>query len=338
MEEKQNERLDFVGIGDITTDAFIKIEEVEVTHNSEGEAEKISFRLGDKMPYEKVEVVHAVGNSVNAAVSAKRLGLKSSILTYVGENDNGEDCLRALEEEGMDMSLITRDPGKQTNYHYVLWYKDERTILVNHTEYNYSLDNFKKLLPPKWIYLSSLAKNSVPFQHEIADYVKGHPETKLAFQPGTFQIKLGTETFGDLYQLSEVFFCNKEESQQILGTEENDEKELLKKMRDLGPKIVVITDGTKGAYAFDGKEMWYMPMYPDPAPPQDRTGAGDSFASTFTSALALGKNTPEALEWGPVNSMNVVQHVGAQKGLLSREEIERLLRERPDVYKLEKIN
>ncbi len=338
MEEKQNDRLDFVGIGDITTDAFIKIKEVEVDHNPEGEPQKISFRLGDKVPYEKVEVVHAVGNSVNAAVSAKRLGLKSSILTYVGENDNGEDCLSALEKEGMDMSLVVKDPGKQTNYHYVLWYEDERTILVNHTEYKYSLDNFKKLSPPKWIYLSSLAKNSVPFQHEIADYVKEHPETKLAFQPGTFQIKLGTDTLSDLYQLSEVFFCNKEESQQILNTEENDEKKLLQSMHALGPKIAVITDGTKGAYTFDGEEMWYMPMYPDPAPPQDRTGAGDSFASTFTAALALGKTTSEALEWGPVNSMNVVQHVGAQKGLLPREEIERFLRERPESYKLEKIN
>ncbi len=338
MEEKQNGRLDFVGIGDVTTDAFIKIKEVEVGQDSEGMAHKISFRLGDKVPYEKVEVVHAVGNSVNAAVSAKRLGLRSSILAYIGEDENGEDCFRALEQEGMDTSLIVKNPDKQTNYHYVLWYEDERTILVNHTEYDYSLEHFKKLAPPRWIYLSSLAKNSLAFQHEIADYVRIHPETKLAFQPGTFQIKLGAKALSDLYQLSEVFFCNKEESQQILSTEESDEKKLLQSMHALGPKIAVITDGTNGAFTFDGEEMWYMPMYPDPAPPQDRTGAGDSFASTFTVALALGKTTSEALEWGPVNSMNVVQHVGAQKGLLSREEIERFLRERPEVYKLEKIN
>ena len=73
-------------------------------------------------------------------------------------------------------------------------------------------------------------------------------------------------------------------------------------------------------------------MYPDPAPPVDRTGAGDSFSSTFTAAIALGKTPAEALAWGPVNSMNVVQHIGAQAGLLSRAELERLLEQRPAEY------
>ena len=67
------------------------------------------------------------------------------------------------------------------------------------------------------------------------------------------------------------------------------------------------------------------------------TGAGDSFASTFTSALALGKSIPEALMWGPVNSMSVVQYIGAQEGLLSRSQLEKFLREAPDNYKPRQI-
>ena len=48
---------------------------------------------------------------------------------------------------------------------------------------------------------------------EIAEYLKSHPNTKLAFQPGTFQMKLGTEVLGDIYARTEIFFCNVEEAQ-----------------------------------------------------------------------------------------------------------------------------
>ncbi len=100
----------------------------------------------------------------------------------------------------------------------------------------------------------------------------------------------------------------------------------------------VITDGPEGAYVVDNEDQaWHMPMYPDPAPPVDRTGAGDSFSSTFTAAIALGKTPAEALSWGPINSMSVVQHIGAQKGLLKREELERHLSKAPPEYQSKKI-
>jgi sugar/nucleoside kinase (ribokinase family) len=80
-----------------------------------------------------------------------------------------------------------------------------------------------------------------------------------------------------------------------------------------------------------------MPMYPDPKPPVDRTGAGDSFSSTFTSAIILGHNVPTALSWGPINSMSVVQYIGAQAGLLSRDKIEEYLKQAPDFYVPKKV-
>lgn len=75
-----------------------------------------------------------------------------------------------------------------------------------------------------------------------------------------------------------------------------------------------------------------MPPYPDPKPPVSRTGAGDACSSTITVALALGLPIETALQWGPINSMNVVQHVGAQTGLLTRAELEQLLATRPADY------
>ena len=96
----------------------------------------------------------------------------------------------------------------------------------------------------------------------------------------------------------------------------------------------MITDGPNGAYAYYHGEAWFMPPYPDSKPPLSRTGAGDAFASTFTAALALGKTVPEALTWAPVNSMSVVQQIGAQRGLLTRPQLEDYLAKAPPEYKL----
>ncbi len=334
-QEKSEEKLDFVGLGDITTDAFIELKDANVSCEVDHENCKLCVRFGDKVPYESVKVVKAVGNSPNASVSAYRLGLNSALATNIGDDTFGDEDLETLKKEGISTKYVVVHKGKKTNYHYVLRYDAERTILVKHHEYDYALPEFET--PPRWLYLSSLGENSIPFHHEIAEYIKKTPGTKLAFQPGTFQIKLGFETLRDIYETSELFFCNAEEARRILNTSENDIPILLKQMHEKGPNIVIITDGPRGAYTYDGNEMWHMPMYPDPAPPVDRTGAGDSFSSTFTSALALGKTVPEALSWGPINSMSVVQYIGAQEGLLSREQLEQHLENAPENYKPNKI-
>lgn len=331
-------KYDFVAVGDIAIDAFIDLskDDATVTCDTEGRACMLSMNFGDKIPYTDVTVVNAVGNSPNAAVSAHRLGLKSALYANIGHDRNGKDCLDALRAEGISTDYVIQHEGKKSNYHYVLRYGAERTILIKHEEYPYKLPAFSE--PPRYIYFSSVGENSLAFHHEIAAYVQANPESKLVFQPGTFQIKLGVEALKDLYEVTELFFCNKEEAMKILNTTSTDFKELLVGLRNIGPKIPVISDGPHGAYALDlNGDAWYMPIYPDPAPPVDRTGAGDSFASTFTAALALGLDVQTALAWGPINSMSVVQFIGAQAGLLTRKYIEEYLAHAPADYVARKL-
>ena len=329
-----NEEFDFVAIGDIVTDAFIRIKQASVYYDDTDHEEKLCLTNGSKIPYESVTVAPAVGNSPNASVSATRLGLKTALVTNMGDDARGVEMLDKLEKNEVNTTFVKVHEGHTSNYHYVLWHKAERTILIKHEDYDYKLPDIGT---PKWIYFSSVGENSMDYHREIAQYMEDHPSTKLAFQPGTFQIKLGYEKLNFLYSMVELFFCNVEEAQLILKTEDRNIPELCRNISKLGPKIVVITDGPKGAYAFDGDDVWFMPIYPDPAPPFERTGAGDSFSSTFTAALALGKTVAEALQWGPINSMSVVQKIGAQAGLLTREELEQHLAERPADYEPEKV-
>ena len=331
------EQLDFVGIGDTVVDAFIRLKEdqAHTTCRVDTSTCELCMPFGAKVPYDFVKVVAAVGNSANACVSASRLGLNSALITNLGNDDDGAKCLASLKNDSVWTQYIKQYDGIKTNYHYVLWYDSERTILIRHEDFPYTLPLGE--VGPRWLYLSSLNEKSLAFHHEIAAYLTAHPETKLSFQPGGFQIKLGVEALKDLYAHTEVFFCNVEEARLILKTNEPEPKNLVKMIATLGPKIVVITDGPKGAYVYDGADSWFMPIYPDPVPPYERTGAGDSFASAFISALALGKTPAEAITWAPINSMSVVQKVGAQEGLLSREALEKYLAEAPEDYKAVKL-
>jgi len=329
---------DFVAIGDIVVDAFIElnIDQADVSKDMDTGRKTLHMPFGSKLPYNDVTVVNAVGNSPNAAVSAHRLGLQSALVTNLGNDRYGTDCLEALRDEGVHTDYVKVHEDKGTNYHFVLRYGPERTILIKHETYPYFIPQFA--VPPRYIYLSSIGEHGVDFHFEIADYIKANPETKLVFQPGTFQIKLGPEKLKALYEVTEIFFCNKEEAQEILGTDEQDVPTLIREFKKLGPNMPVITDGPGGAYAVDEDDQaWHMPMYPDPAPPVDRTGAGDSFSSTFTTAIAMGKTPAEALSWGPVNSMSVVQKIGAQAGLLSQDELQHFLGEAPEDYVAKKL-
>ncbi len=336
-------KIDFLAIGDIVIDAFIKIKDAHVHCKVDTEACELCLSFGDKVPYESLHVIPAVGNSPNAAVAASRLGLSTALMTNIGGDQNGKDCLAVLEKEKIDTTFVKIDSDKITNYHYVLWYDIDRTILIKHQNYERHWIDTKEaseVSKPAWIYLSSLGEDSLPFHTEISDYLKRHKDIKLAFQPGTFQIKFGVENLKEIYARTEVFFCNLQEAQKILKMEDKNEDVLVlsKGIANLGPKMVVISDGPKGAYLYMNGELWHNPIYPDIAPPVERTGAGDAFSSTFTAALALGKTPLEAFSWGPINAMSVVQKIGAQEGLLNHEKLEEYLKVAPSDYKVNKMN
>lgn len=320
---------DFVAIGDTVMDVFIKLSVGHVQESAVGS--ELCLPYGTKIPYEEAIQVPAVGNSANAAVSASRLGLSSALISFLGSDEHGDECLARLKEENVGTDFITQEVGKPTNYHYVLWQGDDRTILIKHSAFMEKLPD--ALISPKWIYLSSLGANTEVFHNEITEYIKSHPEVKLAFQPGTFQLKIH-DALIELYKHVEVFCVNKEEAQELLKTDEHEIKKLLDGLEALGPKTVIITDGHAGAYMKYDNTYFNMPIFPDAKPPFERTGAGDAFFSTFVAYLAKGYDAPYAIRRAPVNSMNVVQHIGAQEGLLKDSEIEDYLKKAPENYKL----
>ena len=317
----------FMAIGDTVIEPFIRLNEGHIEETAKGPL--LCLPYGSKVPYDSQTLIAGVGNSANAAVAASRLGLDTALLTWIGDDENGQLCKKSLLDNGVADTFIQIEKDAKTNHHFVLWYGDDRTILVKHESYTYALPDIGT---PAWLYISSLAAHTENFHIELVEYAKKHPEVKIAFQPGTFQLKMGKEL--ELYKETDVLCVNKEEAQLLLDTNEHDSKKLLDGLGQLGPSTIIITDGHAGSYMKYDNTYFIMPIYPDIAPPLERTGAGDAFFSTFVAYLAKGYDAAYAIKRAPINSMNVVQHIGAQEGLLKENVIEEYLAKAPESYTL----
>jgi sugar/nucleoside kinase (ribokinase family) len=325
-------KYDLVCVGDCVVDTFIELQEATVRCDRNREHCILSMAFGDKIPYKSFMVMPGVGNPGNVAVGSARLGLRTAFLTAIGNDYSGHEIMKSYRREGIVTDYVKVNKNIPTNQHFVLTYGAERTILVKHNEYVYDRP---AILDKKtdWIYFSSLGPHSLPFHTELAHYMKRHSEIRMGFNPNTFQLRFGIEKMKEIYRHTYVLFVNREEAEMVLKEKSGtDIRALFDGLHALGPKIVLITDGPKGAYASNGTSRYFMPPYPDPRPPISRTGAGDAFSTGFMGALIYGLPVHEALRWAPIESMHVVQFFGAQTGLLSKRALQALLKKAPKSY------
>lgn len=311
---------DIITIGDGTIDNFFLIndEEAKLQCGLKKEHCQLCFNYAEKIPISQAE--HSVGgDAANVAVGSSRLGLKTAIITVLGDDLNGAVIKQDLEENHVDTSLIKILPNKESRYSVVLVYQGERTILSTAFNVRHSLP---KLPLTNWIYYSSLSGNYESLQDNLIKFIKKNPNTRLAMNPGTRQIENKKMLMKILPHVN-VLFLNKEEAQNISQNSAGNISEMIKYFHKLGIKIVTITDGQNGSYASDNKNLHFLP--PAPAKPLDKTGAGDAYASGFLSALHHKKDIREAMLWGTANAGSVIQKIGAQKGLLSKNNLKKIL-------------
>ena len=303
-------------VGDTATDVFIRLSDAHIRTWNDHEGHWLDLPYGGKVSFDYAHTVEAGGNAANAAVGLARLGVRTALASHVGNDPTGHAMQAALHREGVDTHLMRLDPAHPSNRSFVLWYHQDRTILVHHESYDYHWTRLSPREVPAWVYLSSVGSEATDYYNQLLKWLDEESAVRLVFQPGTIQISRGVETLRGIYRRTEILICNREEAVEIGGADHGDLAAILDSLYVLGPQLVVVTDGPDGAYAFDGSRRLRVSSYPDPSPPTERTGAGDAFSSTFVAALVKGHSVEEALEWAPVNAMRVVQDVGAQAGLL----------------------
>jgi len=312
-------KLDLISIGDASMDVFMTPTESETLCELDSKKCLIAFSYGDKIPVKDL-VFSTGGNAANNAVGVTRLGLKTAIVLTLGDDSIGKLIIEKLKSEGVGMDYVVRQPGTVSNYSTVINYSGERTIFVYHAPRTY---DFPREIPaPSWVYLTSMGESYLPFYQKVVEWLEANPDTRLAFNPGSYQIRAKREDLDIVLKRTHVIFVNREEAGKLSGadTSVGKEKELLKALSSLGPKVSIITDGGNGSFVYDGSKFLKSGILP--VDPFQRTGAGDAFGSGCLSAIIKGKPLEEALVWGTVNSASVIGYQGPQKGLLKESLIE----------------
>ena len=315
----QTSKYDLISIGDASLDVFIVPSETESLCQLDDRDSLICFSYGDKVPVKEMEFSIG-GNAANNAVGVSRLGVDCAVVLTLGDDDIAEQIVGRLDKEGVDTTYVVRQPSTGSNYSTIINYSGERTILTYKVPRSYEFPTNLPIAP--WVYLTSMGDSFRPFYNHLTNWLKQNPQVKLAFNPGSRQLRAGIETLKEVISLTTTIFVNREEAEKLtgLGPSRGKEKELLTALTKLGVKKPIVTDGANGSFVYDGSQFFKAGILPIDA--HERTGAGDAFGAGCLAALVKGKSFDEALIWGTVNSTSVIGYTGSQKGLLKEAEME----------------
>lgn len=282
---------DLVAIGSITKDIFVVSDRGKIFKTPADKLAPawIGFELGEKICAEEIKE-SAGGVATNLSIGTKKIGLKSF----------------PFGPAKAATSIIVID--KKTG---------ERVIFYKKSSGNIDLKKLVKV-KARWLSVSSLTGNWGREVGIILAYTKKN-NAKLIVAPSTSMIRDGYKNLKKLLAQSEIIFLNRNEAVEIAFKESkrtSSVNDLIGILRNLGSKIICLTDGRKGAYCSDGKKTHYSPI--KKVKTVDVTGAGDAFASGFLGIYLKEKNIEKSLKMGILNSANVVRYIGTTRGLLTK--------------------
>jgi len=317
---------DIITIGTATRDVFLSVKGMKTISDKKelkkmqikfGEAE--CFPLGAKLEMES-PIFTVGGVAANAAVTFARQKIKTGFFAKLGTDEFAEKIIRVLRKEGI-VSYACHEHKKGTAYSTIfLTSSGERTVLVYRgaSEDVCFSDLPLKKMKTRWVYI---APGGISYQVllKIVDYffAKG---VRIAINPSKNLLKEHKEHMKRIFSKCSVVCVNREEASYVTGVSFEKREELFRSFARMVPGISIMTDGKDGAYAHERGYVYFAKSMKEKRC-IDRTGAGDAFCSGFVSGLVHKKSILEALRIGSANATSIVEHIGAEKGVLYKNDI-----------------
>lgn len=305
---------DVITVGSATIDVFAKTRFSELIKiiDTKGETDLLAFPSGAKILVDELEFTTG-GGGTNTAVALSRLGHKVAFIGKLGTGTNSDFIHKNLKKEKIDL-LCAHGKGN-AGYSVILdTLEHDRTILAYkgiNDELKYDEVPYNKL-KTKWFYFSAMMNESFHTLERLAEFAQQN-NIKIAFNPSTYLAEKGLHHLKYLISRTELLVLNKEEACLLVG--QDTIEGLLFKLKSLGPKIVVITDGRNDLYVVN--ENYVYTAKPPFVKVVDSTGAGDAFASSFLCGILRRNDIEFAIKLGIVNAQSVVTHYGAKNILLT---------------------
>ncbi|MBQ8475674.1 carbohydrate kinase family protein [bacterium] len=339
---------DFITIGSATQDVFIQSDVASIVSVSQlaKKSEFMCFPYGAKT--EIADFSKALGGgAVNTATNLAHLGLKTSTIIKLG-NDEVNDMIKLkLAKSGVDIMNVIDSEKHLTGFSIILVsFQGDRTVLAHRGANAHVAEkeiNFDAIKKSRWMYVSPLSGDSNKVLDKIAKFCEEN-NVNLAINAGTTALKKGAKYFDKILKSAQIVIMNKEEAMLVTNIQVRPDTKtekfsncevhpdivaMLKTLRGDADTLVTITDGSRGSYCYNGKEIYICPIYP--ASVVSTLGAGDAFASTFCAAIdKFNWDIIRALKYGTINSASVCEHFGAQEGFLTFDEMDKKIESAPD--------
>lgn len=339
---------DVITIGSATMDVFVESDDANIVsvYTKNKKSEFMSYPYGAKV--EVTDFASNVGGGgVNTAVNFSHLGFNTSAIFKIGDDIYSDGVLESFKGKNVDLSNLIQDPKISTGFSIILVsFQGDRTVLAHrgaNSLIKKSDINFDAIKNSKLLYIAPLNGDSTKVLDDIVCFAKEH-DVKVCFNAGSSSLKKGFNYLKKILENAHIVVMNKEEASLATHIEVRpdtrdakysdelihpDVKEMFKKLKVRDYQVIVITDGGNGAYAYDGDNYYYCPVFDGPV--VSTLGAGDAFASTFCGALQkTNLNIGKSLMYASANSAGVVSEFGATKGLSTFEELEEKLSSKPD--------
>lgn len=285
------------------------------------EQQLLTMEHGAKIPIDEVYVNYG-GGGLNVAAGLKNFGLDVAPMVNIGDDLVGKEIFYNLKKSNIDTSLVNVERKTNTGFSIIITAKKDK----EHTIFTYKGASSSLKLPglrsfrTSWFYVSALSgKNwAIEFEKIVRQTRRN---IKIAWNPGVVQLR-DYKLMAKFLPFIEILILNKDEALELLYNLNKkvrgvSDPILLRKIQELGPRNVIITQGAKGVIAIDefGKK-YNMANKVDKRKIVDTVGAGDSFASGFMAGWIRWLSFEKALWLGLKNASQNLYKIGAQNGLL----------------------
>jgi 5-dehydro-2-deoxygluconokinase len=333
MSEGRDHTLDLVCIGRTSVDLY---------------AEQEGARLEDVQSFRK----YVGGSATNIAVGTARLGVKSAMLTRVGNEHMGRFVRKTLAENGVDVRGLRFDPENLTPYVLlavraieefprIFAYGDAADLAVEEGDVDPDFIASAKALLVTGTPLSRPGSRAASLKAIQAAREAGTSIVfDLDYRPvfwGVASHEQGGEMFVASEEVTEVYRSVLPDCDLVVGTEEEvriaggstDTHEALRSIRDLSGATVVLKVGAMGAIVFPDEipasveDGVRVPGFPVEV--FNSVGAGDAFMSGFLSGWLREKPLEECLRLGNACGAIVVSRHGCSPAMPTTEELEYFL-------------
>jgi pseudouridine kinase len=276
------------------------------------------------------------GVARNVAETLARLGAPSSLVSVVGDDENGHSLVRHLQTAGVDTTRVLMTSGYATaEYAAILNEDNELALGIADMEIldTITIDDMQRSWPAlagaSWVFADcNLPSTVLTWLRER----RAGARFRLAVD-AVSAVKV-MRLQNDLRGI-DLLFLNMQEATALVGGEDaGAPKTLAKTLLDRGAAAVVLTNGGGGLTVASGKTLASLPGLK--ATVVDVTGAGDALIAATLSKLLNGDDLEEACRTGMLAAVLTIESEGSVNTSISPQLFEQNLYRLPPVPKKER--